>query len=1149
MLKRSLYFVLAIIVAVVAFTGCCSSEDDYIEDESILSSVSAEVIDGELLPLETRDGTSMTAEKGTFGTRAVISIIEKSFIGEGCDYLDNADKIYELRGILKSDNPSEKDIEITRVEKTISVILKNNFSANAEARYVGIRECGHSDWSFTSVDNFGNRNSSRAYLNGSDIIFQTNRLSIEVALFARITGSEKLQISTTVSDVSVRIEPEDGSLEKPVANKIKISSGCYVDNMKVLLVPAGYCVNKLGVGDFMAELTYMNNDGSDNLKVAGIDAIYEQPAKTSGTGDNYVHKVLIRNFNGTSDELNFVLKTKSVSVNEFPMNFNVVVKNSNTLRQGTLPFDYSGNVNVEELKGPKSPVDITVSSEKILSGGKITITWKSGEEVSGLTYDLLLSHDGEDEITVVENIRENTWSSSDGENALKDGSYRFRILVRDSDGQTALSDYYEFSVVSVSEQPEILNLKDSYPYGKPVEICWTEVNNPIGGNVEYSVNIENTRKEIVKSVTRLASAACIIEGLEPALYGIQIVASMDDTSVKSEKHFFQILAPKAPEIPSNVRVSAYEIRYGNLLTITWDAEENIKYNVYLTRDSIENKVAENLSEGAWTSPEGAEALVIGSYSVRIEAVNEFNLTSSAKPVEFKVVTAEGPATPVINPLSKTGYLTGEPVTVSWNAVLDPRQKPVTYNLWLYSSEPAEVPTASNLSATEWTFNYLATGTYFVTVAATNGEDISELSAPASFAIVVPAVATLDTTRSTVLAGDYYETSPEFIVKFSENNVDEETVMNAISVANVDAAKVHKEKQADGFHITFTEPLPLNQTVTVSMSAMKDIYGFDVTPFSDFTFTTIPFEGLGTEGSPFILNEVAAVRATSDGKLPLIGSLTAEVGYFAGMTFANAAIMADSTLVNTAEAAEWKGLSAVNVADNAVVDIPYNRKWLADANGSVYMTFTGSLGGQTYHFKTAPKDINTEDGLTITLGDGSSETPYFVYTPQQLNEIREHLDSAHTFNQMRDIDLADYTSAVVSTYGWTPIGDDTNPFTGVYDGCNRIISNIRVAPGAPSIYYIGLFGTISGEDSVVKNLSMDSVLMEFRASSMGTITGKALNKANIENCHIKSAVVRNYSGGNTGGIVGAMDNGHIYNSDYEGQVIWSWMYYTLKLNLC
>ena len=949
--KKSLYYVLAIIATVVTLTGCCGSANDYIEDESLLSSVSAEIINGELPPLKTQDGTSLTAEKDTFGKRAVVSIIVKAFTGEGSDYLDNADKIYELRGFLKSDNPSEKDIKITSIEKPVSVILKNNFSGNAETRYIGIRETGHSDWSFTNVDKFSNNNSSRAYLDGSDIVYQTNRLSIEIALFAKITNSKKLQPSTIVSDVNVRVKPEDENPEKPVVNQIKINNGCYDDNMKVLLVPTGNGVNNLDTGDFKAELTYMNNNGSNQLKVAGIDAVYEQPAKTSGTGDNYVHKVLIRNLNGTPDELNFVLKTKGVDVDEFPMDFNIVLKNSNILHQGALPFDYSANVKVEEQKDPVDPID-----------------------------------------------------------------------------------------------------------------------------------------------------------------------------------------PKAPEIPANVRVLPYEIRYGNTVTITWDPEENIKYNVYLTKDSVENKVAENLSEGVWTSPEGAEALTIGSYSARIEAVNEFNLTSSAKPVGFKVVTAEGPAAPTINPLVKTGYLAGEPVTISWNAIQDPRQKPVTYNLWLYNSEPAETPTLSNLSVTEWTFNYLATGTYFITVASTNGEDVSERSAPASFAVVVPAMATLDTTRSTVLAGDYYGTSPEFIVKFSENNVDEETVMNAISVANVDAAKVHKEKQTDGFHITFTEPLPLNQTVTVSMNAMKDIYGYDVTPFSDFTFTTIPFEGLGTEGSPFILNEVAAVRATSDGKLPLIGSLTAEVGYFAGMTFANAAIVADSTLVNTAETAEWKNLGAVNVGNNAVVDIPHNRKWLADANGSVYMTFTGSLGGNTYHFKTAPKDINTEDGLTITLGDGSSETPYFVYTPQQLNEIRNHLDSAYTFNQMRDIDLADYTSAVVSTYGWTPIGDDTNPFTGVYDGCNRIISNIRVAPGAPSIYYIGLFGTISGEDSVVKNLSMDSVLMEFPASSMGTITGKALNKANIENCHIKSAVVRNYSGGNTGGIVGAMDNGHIYNSDYEGQVI-------------
>ena len=502
--KKSLYFVLAIIATVVTLTGCCGSANDYIEDESLLSSVSAEIINGELPPLKTQDGTSLTAEKDTFGKRAVVSIIVKAFTGEGSDYLDNADKIYELRGFLKSDNPSEKDIKITSIEKPVSVILKNNFSGNAETRYIGIRETGHSDWSFTNVDKFSNNNSSRAYLDGSDIVYQTNRLGIEVALFAKTVGSEKLQVSTTVSDVNVSIG--SASQEKPAANKIKINGGRYDDNMKVFVVPAGNGVNNLGAGDFTVELTYMNNDGSNEMKVAGIDAVYEQPAKTSGTGDNYVHRILVHNFNGTSDMLNFVLSTDKVSVDQFPMNFTIVVKNSDRLRPGALPFDYSDNVKIEELKGPKAPADIAASSEKILYGGKITITWKPGEDVSGLTYDLMLSRDGEAETAVAENISETTWSSSEGEDALKEGSYKFRILVRDSDGQTTYSDYYGFSVVASSEQPEILNLKDTYPCGKPVEIAWTEVNNPLGGDVKYAVNVEDTNGETVKSVLRADGA-------------------------------------------------------------------------------------------------------------------------------------------------------------------------------------------------------------------------------------------------------------------------------------------------------------------------------------------------------------------------------------------------------------------------------------------------------------------------------------------------------------------------------------------------------------------------------------------------------------------------------------------------------------------
>jgi trimeric autotransporter adhesin len=83
------------------------------------------------------------------------------------------------------------------------------------------------------------------------------------------------------------------------------------------------------------------------------------------------------------------------------------------------------------------------------------------------------------------------------------------------------------------------------------------------------------------------------------------------------------------------------------------------------------------------------------------------------------------------------------------------------------------------------------------------------------------------------------------------------------------------------------------------------------------------------------------------------------------------------------------------------------------------------------------------------GSGTSSDPYLISTVEDLNNVRNYLDS--NFVQTEDLDLSGFSS-------WSPIGYDISygnyAFTGTYDGNNHTISNLTFNNDSRS--GIGLF---------------------------------------------------------------------------------------------
>lgn len=159
--------------------------------------------------------------------------------------------------------------------------------------------------------------------------------------------------------------------------------------------------------------------------------------------------------------------------------------------------------------------------------------------------------------------------------------------------------------------------------------------------------------------------------------------------------------------------------------------------------------------------------------------------------------------------------------------------------------------------------------------------------------------------------------------------------------------------------------------------------------------------------------------------------------------------------------------------------------------------------------------------TYNGGDGTPENPYQIATAEQLALLAQQTNNGDTgeahFILTNDIDLN-------GTGGqeWTPIGTvksdwtnpinpgigPANPFMGVFDGNNHIVSDLFVNDND----VLGLFGCI--QNAEVKNVSIEGQLV--LGSYVGFVVGLSFD-SNISDC-TASGTIQAY-GHKVGGIVG------------------------------
>ena len=185
--------------------------------------------------------------------------------------------------------------------------------------------------------------------------------------------------------------------------------------------------------------------------------------------------------------------------------------------------------------------------------------------------------------------------------------------------------------------------------------------------------------------------------------------------------------------------------------------------------------------------------------------------------------------------------------------------------------------------------------------------------------------------------------------------------------------------------------------------------------------------------------------------------------------------------------------------------------------------------------SAKTSAETPVAVSYADGDGTSGTPYQISTLAELRLLSEtEADWAVDtyFILTADIDATDTNTWNEGNHdydpdtpyvamGFEPIGEDSTPFLGKFDGQNHVITNLHI--DRPQQDYVGLFGYVSGvigAGATISNIGLEggSITGEDNVGSLiGTII--SLNyQSSVTSCYSTATV----TGMNTwvGGLIGS-----------------------------
>jgi hypothetical protein len=120
--------------------------------------------------------------------------------------------------------------------------------------------------------------------------------------------------------------------------------------------------------------------------------------------------------------------------------------------------------------------------------------------------------------------------------------------------------------------------------------------------------------------------------------------------------------------------------------------------------------------------------------------------------------------------------------------------------------------------------------------------------------------------------------------------------------------------------------------------------------------------------------------------------------------------------------------------------------------------------------------------------------------------------------------------------WTPIGSaEATPFTGVYDGGDKVIIPSSVTITSSGSLSVGIFGYASGATFQNITVGTGSIAVSGTSGAAGAIAGDAVNSTQFINCS-NAADLNSNPKISMGGICGYLNSSHIINCENTGDNI-------------
>jgi hypothetical protein len=203
----------------------------------------------------------------------------------------------------------------------------------------------------------------------------------------------------------------------------------------------------------------------------------------------------------------------------------------------------------------------------------------------------------------------------------------------------------------------------------------------------------------------------------------------------------------------------------------------------------------------------------------------------------------------------------------------------------------------------------------------------------------------------------------------------------------------------------------------------------------------------------------------------------------------------------------------------------------------HTSFDEIVANGSYRYRVAASNIAGASGwrtgdwsclvqFMIWEGSGEPQDPFLIRTAEQLDRIGTYSGwwSKH-FKLAADIDLSEYDGRSGRPMFHVIAPDESEPWTGVFDGNDHTISNFTCISRVPG--HVGLFGSMADPNAEVKRLRLVGAHTERvdgnAADRAGALVG-LLKEGMITACYVDGANVRGKN--RVGGLVGENVNGTI-----------------------